>query len=83
MTDREKLARILSSHQLEIFDGTCTGCDWDYADEPEGDDVEVVVYHSRHVADLLLNEGFRGPRRKSQVYGVSSDFKLPKPEGMR
>ncbi|MCD2099606.1 hypothetical protein QNA24_30015 [Rhodococcus qingshengii] len=53
----ETLARILATHQLEYFDGTCTGCDWDYANEPEGDDVELVIYQARHVA-AILNERY-------------------------
>jgi len=68
----ETLARLLAAHQLEYFDGTCTGCDWDYANEPEGDDVELVIYHARHVAKLVTDAGYRKPRAIETDEGLDS-----------
>ncbi|NKV28174.1 hypothetical protein GS921_00365 [Rhodococcus hoagii] len=57
--ERINPVQILALHQLDIIDGSCTGCDWNYedADDGHGFDLDLAELHAAHVVAALTNAG--------------------------
>lgn len=57
------LIALIAGHQLNLYDGTCWGCDWDYTkvtDTLPGSDPALATMHAQHVAALY--EGSQAER---------------------